>query len=88
VVSTPILDEHGEFAGSYALTINLTEQKRISDRERYPLSLLRHDIGNKFQGVYDHLELLKNTELSGRQKQYVENLEGSLQDVMELIVEV
>ena len=67
---------------------DITERKRIEDRERYLHSLLRHDLANKFQGAYGYLELLKRTTLQGKQEEYVENLHESLQDAIELIDKV
>ncbi len=64
---------------------DITERKRLEDRERYLHSLLRHDLANKFQGAYGYLELLKRTTLQGKQEEYVEDLQESLQDAMEFI---
>jgi len=87
-IATPILDEKGEFNGSYSIVIDLTERKKIEDQERFLHSLLRHDLRNKLQSVYGYLELLRRTGLKGKQEEYAENLGESAQDAVELIERV
>ena len=78
-------EDESEEAPLVCVFTDITERKRIEDRERYLHSLLRHDLANKFQGAYGYLELLKRTTLKGKQEEYVENLQESLQDTTELI---
>ena len=87
-IGTPIFDEKGEFNGSYSIIIDLTEHKKMEDRERFLRSLLRHDLRNKLQSVYGYLELLRRTGLKGKQEEYAENLGESAQDAVELIEQI
>jgi len=85
---SPHYDEKGKYAGALAFFTDITERKRFEDRERYLHSLLRHDLGNKMQGAYGYLELLRCAELPDRSKKYVEGLQQSLQGAVELIDKV
>lgn len=71
-----------------AIFTDITEWKRLEDRERFLDSLVRHDIGNKLQAAYGYLELLTRTDLPGKPRDYVKSIKGSLQDAGELIEKV
>ena len=87
-VSLVNLKDKSEEAPLVCVFTDITERKRLEDRERYLHSLLRHDLGNKMQGAYGYLELLRRVELPDRSKKYVEGLQQSLQGAVELIDEV
>ncbi len=52
-------DEYKKVAG---IVINITERKKVEEREEFLNSLLRHDIKNKAQAVQGYLQLLEEGE--------------------------
>ncbi len=90
-IATPIFEENGHFDGSYSITVDLTERKRREERDRFLHSLLRHDLVNKLQGASICLELLRRTDLSDKQGEYVNSLKEtclSLNNLAEKIREL
>jgi len=70
------------------IVTDITKRKRTEEREHYLHSLLRHDLGNKLQGAYSYLELLERTELSGKQGEYIKQLQQLLEDMVGLLDKV
>lgn len=86
VTVTPI-EYEGEEA---ALSINrdITERKRMKEREEFLHSLLRHDLGNKVQIVRNSLELLKDSDLNEEQKEYIKMAMDASESGFDLIDKV
>ncbi len=81
-------DDRTESAPATCIITDITERRKMEDRERFLHSLLRHDLKNKFQGVYGYLELIRRSGLSEKQGEYVESLRESFQGAVELIDKV
>lgn len=64
---------------------NSIQNIRTSQREDFLHSILRHDILNKAQIIQGYHELLKDHELSGKAKDYLEKAEKAVTDSINLI---
>ncbi|MFP3909595.1 MAG: PAS domain S-box protein [Halobacteriota archaeon] len=67
---------------------DITDLKRISEREEFLNSLLRHDVSNKSQVTQSCLELLKDTDLSEEQRELLEGALNSSREEIEIIKKV
>ncbi|MFX0052322.1 MAG: PAS domain S-box protein [Candidatus Hermodarchaeota archaeon] len=79
VTATPIISDTGEFQGVIVLSTDITERiqveralKQSEEREKFFLTLLRHDIKNKIYIIRGYLDLLSKSELSEENKKLIE----------------
>lgn len=70
-------------------TINdITQRKRLEERDEFLHSLLRHDLKNKIQGSKSCLQLVRDTELSGEDKELLQDSLDSLNEGVMIIEKV
>jgi PAS domain S-box-containing protein len=79
VTATPIISDNGEFQGVIVLSTDITERiqaekalKQSEEREKFLLTLLRHDIKNKIYIIRGYLDLLSKSELSEENQKLIE----------------
>ncbi|MFX0172665.1 MAG: PAS domain S-box protein [Candidatus Hodarchaeota archaeon] len=79
VTATPIISDTGEFQGVIVLSTDITERKQAEralkqseEREKFLLTLLRHDIKNKIYIIRGYLDLISKSELSKENKKLIE----------------
>lgn len=85
---TPSLIEHdGRFAivGNVS---NITESKRLQEKEEFLHSLLRHDVWNKAQIAQGYLELIEDYNLPEEIENYLSKAKGVTKDEIEIIEKV
>ena len=78
----------GKVVGFQGIARDITQRKMMEDREQFLHSLLRHDLGNKLQGLYGYLDLLGRTGSSEKQKEYLSHMRTSLQGAGDLIARI
>lgn len=79
------------FSGKEAtLSVNrdITERKKAEDMEDFLHSLLRHDLRNKIQIIQGYLELLEDSELSNKQKRFLDKSLTGTEESIDLIEKV
>ncbi len=81
-------DEEGKTIGLITIGRDITEQKKIEDREEFLHSLLRHNLGNKIQIVQGYLELIEEFDLPKDVRQYLGKAKKSGQEGIEIIDKV
>jgi len=79
VSASPIFSSTGEFQGVIVLSTNITERKQAEralrqseERERFFLTLLRHDLKNKIYIIRGYLDLLLHSDLSDENRKLIE----------------
>ncbi|MFX0182036.1 MAG: PAS domain S-box protein [Candidatus Hodarchaeota archaeon] len=79
VTATPIISNTGEFQGVIVLSTDITERKHAEralkqseEREKFLLTLLRHDIKNKIYIIRGYLDLLSKSKLSKENRKLIE----------------
>jgi len=87
-VNGSTIRRNGKVVGFQGIARNITQRKMMEDREQFLHSLLRHDLGNKLQGLYGYLDLLGRTESSEKQKEYLGHMRASLQGAGDLIARI
>jgi len=86
---SPVKDsETGELKGVVIVSKDVTDRKKVEEREKFLHSLLRHDVRNKAQIVRGYLELLEGYDLPEEAESYVIKAEKGIEDSMELIEKV
>ncbi len=71
VLGAPIFI-NGKQVGIFAIYRDITERKKAEEEADFYDSLLRHDVGNRSQVTMGYLELLKETNLSKEQMEFIE----------------
>ena len=87
-VMTPVQNKYGETQYMISVNTDITETKTTQERKDMLNSMLRHDIGNDFQVISGHLELLQDTDLNEKQQEYVETMSRALESSEDLITGV
>lgn len=77
-----------ELIGEIAIARDITERKKVEERQEFLQSMLRHDLKNKNSIIDGYLDLLKETELTEQQSKYVEKAIKALDTGSELIDKV
>lgn len=77
--------KNGEIVGVQGVLTDITERKKIEEREEFLHSLLRHDVDNKNQIVRGYLELLKDSDLSDENKSLVEKANKAVNESSRII---
>jgi PAS domain S-box-containing protein len=79
VTATSIISSTGEFQGVIVLSTDITERKHAEralrqseEREKFLLTLLRHDIKNKIYIIRGYLDLLSKSKLSEENRKLIE----------------
>ncbi len=68
--------------------IDISERKYYEQREEFLNSLLRHDVGNKFQIVEGYLHLMDEYDLSDELKRYVDQSKKAIKHSKDIIEKV
>lgn len=87
IISSTIENVEGE-TRTVGQVLDITERKRRREKEEFLHSLLRHDVKNKIQIVRNSLALLEDTDLSGKQKEFVNMAKESCKNGHGLIEKV
>ena len=87
-VNASTIIREGKLVGIQGIMRDITQRKMMEDREQFLHSLLRHDLGNKLQGLYGYLDLLRRTDPSEKQKEYLSHMRTSLQGAGDLIARI
>ena len=85
IQATPLFDETSVVTGTLAVISDITEFKKIQEREKFLSSLLRHDIANKMNLTRGYIELLEETPLNEEGKRYLERAMHSVDEGVKLI---
>ncbi len=86
--ATPYKDPTGEVVGSISFVQDISERKKIEDREAFLHSLLRHDIRNKIQVIQGYLQLMEDEEFSEEGVKYFENTKKTVKNSIDLIEKI
>jgi PAS domain S-box-containing protein len=84
-ISLSLLREDRKPIGVQADIRDITDHRRLEEREDSLRSLIIYDIRNKLLNVRDFLELMNQTELSEKQEEYMQTLRMLYDDVVELM---
>ncbi len=84
----PRYDENGNIVGMLGITRDITERKEAEQREDFLHTLLRHDLRNKISVVEGYLDLLKSSEISEEQKNYIKKALKAIKDSSDLVEKV
>ncbi|MFW5933081.1 MAG: PAS domain-containing protein [Candidatus Hadarchaeota archaeon] len=87
-VKIPWKDEEGNIQGLLGISRNITEKKKIEERENFLHSLLRHDVGNKIQVIMGYHDLLSKCEISNKGLEYLEKARSVAEEGVDLIEKV
>ncbi len=64
-------NEEGDITGAVEITLNITERKEAEERMEFLNTLLRQDLGSKYQTVQGYLQLLEEADLSVEYEEYL-----------------
>ncbi len=81
-------DDRGELMARVMILRDITGRVESEERQDLLHSLLRHDLKNKVTVMDGYLDLLKGSELSGEQGEYLEKLQKVCEDSDDLIEKV
>lgn len=84
-ISLGILRKDREAIGVQADVRDVTDRRRLEEREDSLRSLIIYDIRGKLLNVRDFLGLLDQTDLSEKQEEYVQTLRTLYDDIVELM---
>jgi len=88
VSASPLWDNDQRYTGSVAVINDITEQKKMEEREEFLHSLLRHDLKNKAQITLGYLEILKDEIQDEEDLGFIDRSIESCYDSMDLIMKV
>ncbi|MFP4117102.1 MAG: PAS domain S-box protein [Candidatus Aenigmatarchaeota archaeon] len=83
ILTSPI-EEDGQIKGGAGIYRDITEVKERELMDQALNSMINHDLGNKLTVIDGYIELLKDTELNGKQRKYVDELEKCLEGATEI----
>ncbi len=86
--SHALKDEDGNIIGFVSLGRDITEEKKMEEREDFLHSLLRHDLKNKIQIIGGYHELLKDFDLPEEAKGFIRKAQKASKEGNELIEKV
>lgn len=102
VIKVPLFDEQGKRSGLIVVGRDITEQKRAeavmleakaaaerSNRAKSEfLANMSHEIRTPMNGVIGMVQLLRFTELTGEQKEYLDTIESSSNNLLSIIGDI
>ncbi|MFO7791563.1 MAG: GAF domain-containing protein [Candidatus Saliniplasma sp.] len=88
ISTSPITDADGNYIGEVSAIQDITEKKKIEEREKFLHSLLRHDLKNKSQIIQGYLQLLWEMGLEGDKKTLAQKAVNASKEQIELIQKV
>ena len=77
-----------DYSRVYVTIMDITDRVRVTNREAFLHSLLRHDVRNKEQVVHGNLEQLGGFDLPDEAADYVETATETLEESIEIIEKV
>lgn len=80
--------ETGESLGVVVISKDITQRKRMAEREAFLSSLLRHDVKNKIHTADGYLGLIDKNEWSTETKDHLDTAKRVLSDSLELIEQI
>lgn len=86
--ATTVMNSGGEIIKVIETIEDRTDQKRIKEKKELFNSIFRHDANNMINVCYGFLNLLKDTELTNEQEQYVGEALNSAKGVISIIEKV
>ena len=86
--NTTLKNAEGKIIRSLSSGIDITDRKKVEEKEKFLHSLLRHDMKNKLQISMGYGELLKDTELSEEQKEMLRKDRKAIDEAIDLIEKV
>ncbi|KXA96801.1 hypothetical protein AKJ39_04120, partial [candidate division MSBL1 archaeon SCGC-AAA259J03] len=73
ITGGPSRNEQGDITGAVEIILNITERKKAEERKEFLNTLLRQDLGSKYQIIQGYLQLLEDkADLSDEPEKYVE----------------
>ncbi|MFW5927660.1 MAG: PAS domain S-box protein [Thermoplasmatota archaeon] len=78
----------GEDEIVYFALNNISQRKKMRDKEDFLHSVLRHDMRNKTQVIYGYLELLEKYDLPDEAEEYISKAMNAADDGLEIINKV
>ncbi|MBS3815690.1 MAG: PAS domain S-box protein [Hadesarchaea archaeon] len=84
----PITDEEGNVRKVVHQLHDITQRKEMMKKEGFLHSILRHDLRNKTNIVRGYLELLRDTDLSEKQEEFLGKADKATREGIELIEKV
>ncbi len=88
IQATPIKEKGDKISATLAVITDITERKKLSDREDFLHSLLRHDLKNKVQITRGYLELMEEYPLPEGSKELLTKAKRSVIDEGNLIEKI
>ncbi len=86
---SPVVNEEtGEVENVVVISKDITDRKRVEEREEFLDSLLRHDVQNKGQIIEGYLELMEDYDLPHEVNDYLSKAEGATKDAIDIIEKV
>ncbi|MEF8874215.1 MAG: histidine kinase N-terminal 7TM domain-containing protein [Candidatus Thermoplasmatota archaeon] len=85
---TSFYNKKEEFIGRILIFRDITKRKQAEEKAEFLHSLLRHDLGNKLQLTMGFLELLQDADISGEDREFLEDSLSSIEEGIELIENV
>ncbi len=77
-----------EVVGKIIILRDITKRKEAEERAEFLHSLLRHDLGNKLQVTMGFLELMRDSDLSEEDREFLEDSLKGIEEGIELIENV
>ncbi|MFP4001436.1 MAG: PAS domain S-box protein [Thermoplasmata archaeon] len=85
VSGAPFKNADGEFVGTIGVMLDITERKKVQEREEFLHTLLRHDLKNKIQVIQGYIQLIEDEDLSKTVRDFVEKALKGIREGADLI---
>ncbi len=85
ISAVPFFNDEGEIEKVITSFDEVTEAKKAEERKNFLNTMIRQDLGSKYNTIRGYLELLKDGDLSKEQKDYLEKALESSKEVDEIL---
>lgn len=85
-INSALLGEKETPVGIIGIARNITEQRKAEERKDFLNTLLKQDLGSKYQTIQGYLQLLEEADLSGESRRYLRKAVKAGREADEILV--
>ncbi|MFP4050718.1 MAG: PAS domain S-box protein [Thermoplasmata archaeon] len=85
ISAVPYLDDDGKMEKVIVSLEDITEEKKAEERKNFLNTMVRQDLGSKYNTIRGYLELMNDDNLSEENKKFLEDALGNSRDVDDIL---